>query len=180
MAISAKAGLQQQQEKPKAKGRPKNSDKSSSKTSAAAAPNSKKTAYTEKRIQTEKPSAKAPMLASDYDELAYLRGTDIDLGSEEEVTIDQVEEALLGEEGQQKKKPVLVFKELEKKLILNKTNRDTLVTAFGNDMNRWPTHRVVLFSQMVPFKGKPVQSMRLRPPSLKGRSGSRGGLRRKV
>ena len=70
------------------------------------------------------------------------------------------------------------FKEIDKGLVLNKTNRTVLQTQLGNDMNRWAGHGVVLFSMMASFRGNPVQSLRLRMPAQK-REGGGSGLRRK-
>ena len=169
MAVNANPNVGQKQKKQRLK--------SSSRSSTAAAPNNKKGAYTEKRIQTEKPSAKAPMLASDFDESGLLKGLDLEMGTEEILTLSGVTAEAIGED--EKLKPVLSFKEIDKRLVLNKTNRTVLVEALGNDMTRWPNHRVAVFPMMVQFKDKMVQAVRLRMPGPKG-GGSRGGLRRKV
>ena len=145
----------------------KGSNSSSTKTAAA---------ITKKeRISTQKPdaAADAPMFTHDYDEGRFMKGTDMELGTEEEVIIERLTNEMLGDEGSEKKKPCAWFKDLdgqkiEKGLVLNKTNRDVLAEAYGTDMRRWPSHRAVLYPQMVPFKGKPVQSMRLRPPMAEG------------
>jgi len=133
-------------------------------------------AHTKKRIETKKPNSQAPMLASDFDaEGSLLKGLDLDIGSFEEVTISEVAAEVIGED--EKAKPILSFKEIDKRLVLNKTNRGVLQEAFGNDMRRWAGHRIVLFPAMVDFRGKSVQAVRLRLPGPKKASG--GGLRRK-
>ena len=152
------------------KGKRSNSTKPAT---ASAAANTKK-----KKIDTQPPSNSEPLLASDFDESGYLKGLDIDLGEEELLTISEVSVETLGEGKDEKKKACLRFKEIEKGLILNKTNRTVLQTHLGNDMRRWPGHGVIVFSQMVAFKSNQVQSLRLRMPAPK-REGGGSGLRRK-
>ena len=157
----------QQKEKPKGRS-------SSSSGSKAAAVSTKKN--TQGKISTAKPNSHAaPMLASDFDESGLLKGLDFEMGSEEVLTISEVTAEEIGDE--KKTKPVLAFKEIDKKLVLNKTNMSALVAALGNDMHRWVGAKVVLYPAMVQFKDKMVQAVRLRMPGPKASGGS--SLRRK-
>ena len=169
MARPAK-DIQHQKDKPKGKSSSKTA------TATAAAPNSSSTAFTKKRIETAKPNSKAPMLASDFDESKFLKGLDLEMGSEEVLTISDVTAEVIGDE--KKTKPVLSFKEIDKGLVLNKTNMTPLVKTHGNDMSRWIGHDVVLYPAMVQFKNKMVQAVRLRipgPKEVRGSSSRRKG-----
>lgn len=58
-------------------------------------------------------------------------------------------------------KPVLRFNGQDKGMVLNKTNADALVQAFGNDTNDWRGQWINLFSVRVQFQGRMVDGLRL-------------------
>ena len=76
--------------------------------------------------------------------------------------IDKVETELLGE----KEKAVLSFENKQKKLVLNKTNANTLAVAYGDDTDRWPGKPVVLRPTMVDMRGVPTPSIRVEVPGF--------------
>jgi len=62
------------------------------------------------------------------------------------------------------KVPALRFKEIEKHMILNSTNRKFLVRMFGMDTKDWRNQRVAIFVDPdVKFAGQKVNGLRLRP-----------------
>ncbi len=50
----------------------------------------------------------------------------------------------------------------KKNLVLNKTNANPLVTAFGDDTDGWPGNTVELFTVPVSFNGKIYDGIRVR------------------
>jgi len=55
------------------------------------------------------------------------------------------------EEFDEKEKPVLVFEDEDKQLVLNRTNTETLEGLFGMDTDSWGGKEVVLFLTKHPF-----------------------------
>ena len=80
-------------------------------------------------------------------------------------TITYVEMEAIGQEGNLK--PVLHLDEFDKSLVLNKTNFRTLAGAFGDETDNWRGRQIVLFTEMVPFKGQLTKSIRVRLPKSK-------------
>jgi len=64
-------------------------------------------------------------------------------------------------------KPVLYFEGVEKGLVLNKTNSAKIAAAYGDEMDEWKGHEIVLFCAMVDFKGDSVEAIRVRAPQPK-------------
>lgn len=93
----------------------------------------------------------------------FLAAADV-AGGDLTVTIDSVDaQSFRQDDGGQQIKPVLVFKEPgTKNMVLNKSNSLMLGGLFGDDTDSWTGKRVTLYHDMVPFKGKPVATVRLR------------------
>src|SRR5262249_4590380 len=69
----------------------------------------------------------------------------------------------LGEDKEEK--IVVLFEELDRGLVLNRTNADYLsMICKSDDTEDWAGTRVGLFVQPVPFKGKLVDSIRVTKP----------------
>jgi hypothetical protein len=64
--------------------------------------------------------------------------------------------------GDDDKKPVLYFTKAKKGLVLNKTNARTIATAYGDEMNNWGGHEIILYSAMVQFRDEMVEAIRVR------------------
>jgi len=96
-----------------------------------------------------------------------LKAADLE-GSEWEVTIasyvvkefDQQDEKT-GEQ-YKVKKPIFSFHETEKTLVCNKTNRDAIAYAYGDEMDDWIGKVIHLYPTMVPFGAKKVEAIRVR------------------
>ena len=71
----------------------------------------------------------------------------------------------VGTEGQAEKKPVLYFIGKAKGLVLNKTNGETLSSAYGDETDVWRESIVVLYPTTTSFKGQTVPCLRVRVPT---------------
>jgi hypothetical protein len=98
---------------------------------------------------------------SDVYKSSYLRAADV----EEPLTVT-IKSASIEELGEDKEEKIVVlFKELDRGLVLNRTNADYLsMICNSDDTDAWPGHRVGLFVQPVSFKGKLVDSIRVTKP----------------
>ena len=59
-------------------------------------------------------------------------------------------------------KPVLAFSNLERGIVLNKTNAGTIKAAYGKDTDEWVGKEVILFQMSTPFNGSDVPCIRMR------------------
>ena len=106
------------------------------------------------------------LYASDFDQSRFLKAADIgEVGAEKRVKIKTVtKEPDVGEK--QETKACVWFTNLEKGLLLNKTNLRVLQGAFGNIMDAWPGRIIIVFVIMADFRGKmgPALRVRISPP----------------
>jgi len=95
----------------------------------------------------------------------WLSATDIPEGG----LVVTVRGVSLAEVGRDKdSKPVLSFEELDKGLILNKTNWRNMVLLTGEaDSDNWPGATVELYATRVQFGGDEVDAVRIRKPKSK-------------
>ncbi len=89
----------------------------------------------------------------------WLKATDIS-GDDLIVTIKDVTDEQVGPE--KELKLVLGFVEIDKQLILNKTNAKTLSDLHGKNPNEWIGKRIALYSTEVDFAGKTTLAIRIR------------------
>jgi hypothetical protein len=94
-----------------------------------------------------------------YGQSEYLRADDW-AGKSQRVIIAAVDDV----EFERGLKPVLTLKGLDKKLVVNATNFDILMDAFGNNTDKWVGHSIVLEGTKISFKGKRVDSVRVSVP----------------
>lgn len=80
-------------------------------------------------------------------------------------TIEQVHQVEFGPN--KDLKLTLEFQEVDKHLVLNKTNIDTLVGMFQDDTDDWVGKRVTLFVTPTTFEGKTYQAIRIRAKTSK-------------
>ena len=94
----------------------------------------------------------------------YLKATDLD-GRDVVVRIRSVlSEPVQSQEGESEDKPVVHFHGTDKRLVLNKTNADTIAGLYGPEVDRWANRPVTLFVQHgVQAFGKSVDALRVRP-----------------
>ncbi len=75
----------------------------------------------------------------------------------------KIDKVVFEEIGQDKdKKPILLFVDVKKGLVLNKTNATTIGSIHGQELEGWTGKEIELFEQMVPFPGQNVAAIRVR------------------
>ena len=95
--------------------------------------------------------------AGDYFPTKYLRAADIQ--GDMPVTIAKVEEAIMGDDT----KPVAFFTELDKGLVMNKTNCLHIAQLLGSEVfTEWTGKKIVLYQMPVQFKGEIMQAIRVK------------------
>jgi hypothetical protein len=100
--------------------------------------------------------------AADFFPSNYLRSTDLK-GKEVVVTIDRVESDAFENDGKKQVKPVIHFRDSGvKPLVCNKTNFVMIAAACGPDSDSWPGKQIVLFGDLVPFKGTVTEAVRVK------------------
>lgn len=101
----------------------------------------------------------------------YLKAADLD--GDEVFTAESLNQEELGDDT----KPVLYFEEMEKGLVLNRTNANTTAslygqdTEYGKDTEDWVGKRITLFATEVDFRGQQTLAIRVRmlPPKKRKR-----------
>lgn len=72
-----------------------------------------------------------------------------------------------GKNGQEEKKWVLFFEEVDKGLALNATNGKTLCKLYGDEMDDWIGHKIALYTKDdVEYAGELVSAIRVRPKKV--------------
>jgi hypothetical protein len=90
----------------------------------------------------------------------YLKASDIG-NNQVKVLISHVEMRDVGDDH----KPVVFFQNKKKGVVLNVTNANAIAAAYGDDMDMWPGHAVILFTMMVSFQGRMQPGIRIRLPA---------------
>lgn len=93
----------------------------------------------------------------------YLKAADLQ-GRQARVVMDRVEEEQVGNNQNEDPKPILYFQGKDKGMVLNKTNANNIVDAYGDETDDWHGEELVLFEAMVDFQGKTVSAIRVRAP----------------
>lgn len=109
------------------------------------------------------------MFPSDYVAAVEFKGKDWTL------TINSVKvEQLVMVGGAKKTKPVISFSETKKKLVLNKTNADSIASMYGAEASKWVGKRITLYPAKALFGNQTVDAIRIRekepPPKGKGKA----------
>ena len=86
---------------------------------------------------------------------SFLKASDLN-GKKIKLTI----ESIRMEQLEDKKKPVLSFKNTDKELVLNKTNAITINAMYG-DTDNWLGKEIKLYPTTVDYAGKPVGAIRV-------------------
>jgi|SRR6516165_2158629 hypothetical protein len=99
---------------------------------------------------------------SDFFPSNYLKCADL-AGKERVVTIAFVKEDVFENEGKKQKKPVIYFKDAGvKPMVCNKTNFLTIENSCGKDTDDWVDKKIVLYPEMVSFRGKVSEAVRVK------------------
>ena len=96
----------------------------------------------------------------------YLKASDFD-ESGSVLTIDRVEMETVGQGKDADDKPIVYFKELEKGLVLNKTNAGIISNLHGDDTDDWEGKLVTLYATEVQFQGDMVEAIRVKKKAPK-------------
>jgi len=103
--------------------------------------------------------------AADFFPSNYLRCADLG-GKDRLVTIDRVDSELFENDGRKQKKPVVHFKESDvKPFVTNKTNFLLIAAVCGDNTDSWAGKQVCLYPDLVPFKGKVTEAVRVKRPN---------------
>lgn len=104
----------------------------------------------------------------------YLKASDADEG-DLILTMRDVKEETLGRGPDAQNKWILYFEEVEKGLVLNKTNMNTIAKLYGDDTDGWEGKKITLFATEVQFQAEMVEALRVRskPPKGKGKPESK-------
>jgi hypothetical protein len=106
------------------------------------------------------------MLFSDFDQSKFMKASDLgEIGSEKKAKIKAFTKEVIGEE--QQARMCVWFTNLQKALLLNKTNLRALQAKFGDSAEASVGKVVILYSIMAPFRGQIVPALRLRIPPPK-------------
>ena len=91
----------------------------------------------------------------------YLKAADIS-GDTRAIIAGCTSEDVAGKGNAADFKPVLVFSNLERGIVLNKTNAGTIKAAYGKDTDEWVDKEVILFQMSTQFNGRDVPCIRMR------------------
>lgn len=92
----------------------------------------------------------------------YLKASDCEDG-DLIVTIREVKQEDVGSAAKKEVKAVVYFEEVDKGLVLNKTNWNTIEKLTGNeDTDEWAGEKIALYATEVEFQGDMVMSVRVR------------------
>jgi hypothetical protein len=108
------------------------------------------------------------MKRSDAFPSQYLNAADLAGRGELPVIIEHVAQENIGNDEDQRSKPVMYFKNGSKGLPLNGTNWDALAAVFGDESDGWIGKQVILWvDPAVRFRGKPTPGIRFKSPPAK-------------
>ena len=105
----------------------------------------------------------------------FLKASDLQ-GKEVRVEIFDVRLEDVSGEGTEEK-AVVYFKDKQKGLVLNITNRNRLVAAFGDETDDWLGKEIFIFSEQTQFGGRPVEGLRIRVPAKEAKWPARSRAR---
>jgi hypothetical protein len=92
----------------------------------------------------------------------YLKHSDL-AGRELIVTIKGVSASKFqNDDGSEQTKPILHFEETSKALVVNKTNFNALGLMLGPESDEWAGAKIALYPTRVDFKGRMVDSIRIK------------------
>lgn len=92
----------------------------------------------------------------------YLKA-DVDVAEDVIATVKSVKVENVGNASKQEQKPVVFFRELDKGLVLNKTNASMIAKiAKSDDTDDWKGTKIRLISTEVEYQGQIVMGIRVR------------------
>lgn len=97
----------------------------------------------------------------------YLKSGDVPEHDDLLLTISRVTIETVGQDDPEDK-PIVYFAEVDKGLVLNKTNANTIAGLYGPETDGWAGKRIALYATEVAYQGKMTLSLRVRmkaPPA---------------
>lgn len=102
------------------------------------------------------------MKSTDVFPSRYLKAEELD--EDLTLTMERVElETMKTQKGEEQDKPVLYFAEVEKGLVLNKTNWGLIAKQHGDESDNWPGKQITLTVVDVDSFGDVVSAIRIKP-----------------
>ena len=95
----------------------------------------------------------------------YLKAADVD--EDTTLTIRDVKIEKLGDD----ERPIAYFDEIDKGLVLNKTNANTIKGMYTSDTDNWTGKKITLFATEVDYAGKQTMAIRVRMRAPKNGDG---------
>ena len=102
------------------------------------------------------PTARATQLTMNREGIRRLAAEELGLPTSKYIFADTFEQLVDGE-----KKAALHFRGTKKKLILNLTNKNILVDAYGPETDGWYGKEIILCVMKVPFQGRLIKAVRI-------------------
>jgi len=99
------------------------------------------------------------MFPSEYVAAVEFKGRDVVLT----IAGVQIEQLMRQGSKQKEDKPILLFKETKKKMVLNKTNAGTIADLYGVNAEKWVGHKVALYPTTTHCGRDTVDCIRVRP-----------------
>lgn len=113
-------------------------------------------------MNRKKPNQKNRMKLSELHPGKYLGADDID--GDTTATMTRIAfETMKTNDGEEKEKPVLYFKGVQKGLVLNKTNATRIGSVHGDETDLWIGKQIVLCVESVDAFGKTQWAVRVKP-----------------
>jgi hypothetical protein len=100
---------------------------------------------------------------SDYFAKSQYFGADEMAGKTLNLTITGIEDAEFEKDGKPVVKPVLSFRNEERRLVVGAMNYDRLADAFGDETKGWIGYAIILRGDKILFRGKRVNSIVTEP-----------------
>lgn len=91
----------------------------------------------------------------------WIKSGDIE-GDDLVLTIKSVQIETVGQGEDAEEKPIVYFSEIEKGMVLNKTNADSISRLYGPETDGWTGKTIALFATEVAFGGKQTLALRVR------------------
>jgi hypothetical protein len=98
------------------------------------------------------------MFPSDYVAAVEFMGRDVTLT----ISGVKIEDLAIAGTSQKKRKPVISFKERPKKLVLNKTNAESIAAVHGREAKLWVGKRITLYPTRTRYGSNMVDCIRVR------------------
>ena len=103
------------------------------------------------------------MKSTDFNESKYFNAKNAGHMNGRTLTIYEVKSAIIGQGEDATKKMLIGFEDVEKILVVNKTNNEILTEAYGDETDAWVGKRVILNLVSLSFKGERTLSIQLSP-----------------